>query len=536
MTTMTGGQAVVATLKSEGVTAVFGIISVHMLPIYDALYDEPSIRLIVPRHELAGGFMADGYSRVSGQVGVYLTSTGPGAANSAGAVAEAWTGSSRVLQLTGQIDTPYLDQGKGFLHEARDQLGMFDALGARTARILTPQDAPGCLHEAFSRLRPTRPGPYVLEMPIDQQYATAEVDIGQSVSVSLPCPDDADLDRAADLLARARRPVLWLGGGVNTSGAHAEARQVAKTLGAAVFTTRGGRGSIPDDHPLVVGNFSNDADARAFLASADVVLAVGTRFSGQATQNWQLRLPPALVRVDIDAAEVTHNYPPQVALVGDARLTLAGLLARLSERKVQTEPGYREEIAALRERVRETARATAPRITALMDTIRQATPRETVFVTDSTIPAYYGANHYLPVLAERGFVSPHSVAIGPGLPFALGAQAAAPSQPVVLIAGDGGFMLHATELATAAEARLNVVICLFNNRGYGILRRFQKRRFEGRHIGVDLHTPDFVKLAEACGVRGERVMTTGELGQALERALAADAPVLLDIQAPLDEG
>ena len=252
------------------------------------------------------------------------------------------------------------------------------------------------------------------------------------------------------------------------------------------------------------------------------------------TDNWTLRLPPALVRVDLLPQRVHANYPPAVALHGDARAVLAALAHRLADCDSRADAAYRGEVAALREACRAAIRARAPHNAALMDTLRAVTPRETVFVTDSTLPAYTGANQYLPIYAERGFVNPHSVAIGPGLPFALGAKAAAPRQPVVCIAGDGGFMLNLGELATAVQEQLNVVVCLFNNQGYGILRRFQRQRFEGRHIGVDLHTPDFTRLAEACGVWAERVTQPDALGPALERALAADSPALLDIQTPFE--
>lgn len=535
MPLMTGGQAVVATLRQEGVETLFGINSVHMLPIYDALYDEPSLRLIVPRHEMAGGFMADAYSRVSGRVGVYLTSTGPGAANSAGAVLESWMGSTRTLQLTGQVDTPYLDQGRGVLHEAPDQPGMFQALGARTARVTAVHDAPGAVHEALCVLRSQRPRPYVVELPIDVQYQTADVDLGRPLAPTLPAPSPADVDRATSLLLRARRPALWVGGGVNASGAHAELRRVAKMLGAPVFMTRGGRGALPDDHPLAVGNYFTEEAGRAFLEAADAVLAVGTRFSGSPTGNWSLRLPPTLIRVDIDPAEVEHNYAPALGIVADARLTLAALAERLAGKRGNVATDYASAVSNLQATLGATIRARAPRIAALMDAIAAAMPHETVVVTDATLPAYTGGNQYLPVRAERGFVTAHSVAIGAGLPFALGAQAAAPDRPVVCIAGDGGFMLHATELATAVEAGLPVAVCLFNNGGYGILRRFQRQRFGDRLIGVNLHTPDMVALARAFGAHAERVDTPDALQAAVARAVERRQVSLIDIRAPFEE-
>lgn len=532
MSRMTGGQAVVQTLKHEGVDVVFGIASVHMLPVYDALRDEPSLRLVVPRHEMAGGFMADGYSRVSGRPGVYLTSTGPGAANSAGAVVESWISSTRTLQLTGQVESAYLDRGLGVLHEVPNQLGMFDAMGACTRRIARPEDAPRALHEAFYTLRVRRPRPYVLEMPIDQQFAEAEIALDAPYAVNRPAPLDADLDRAADILRAARRPVLWVGGGVNAAGAHAELRRLAERLGAPIFYTRGGRGAIPDDHPLVIGNYTSDAAARAFIEASDGLVAVGTRFGHSSTASWQLRLPANTVRIDLDAAQARRE-PAAVTMVADAGAGLAGLAERLGDGG-GANGAYAAEFAALRETLRAGARARWPLNTAIMDTLRAVAPRETIFAADSTLPAYWGAHQYLPVYAQRGYLYARSVAIGPGYPLALGAQLAAPDQPVVCIAGDGGFVMHATEMATAVENDLPVVLCLFNNGGYGMIRHLQNRQMEGRQIGVDLHTPDFVKLADAFGVAAERVTDTATLAPALERAFAARRPVLLDLQIPFD--
>ncbi|MFN8474036.1 MAG: thiamine pyrophosphate-binding protein [Anaerolineae bacterium] len=529
---MTGGQAIVQTLKQEGVDVVFGIASVHMLPVYDALRDEPAIRLVVPRHEMAGGFMADGYSRVSGRPGVYLTSTGPGAANSAGAVVESWISSTRTLQLTGQVESEYLDRGLGVLHEVPNQLGMFDAMGACAQRIVRPEDAPRALHEAFYTLRAGRPRPYVLEMPIDQQFAEADIALDAPYAVHRPAPSDAELERASDILRAARRPALWVGGGVNAAGAYDELRRLAERLGAPIFYTRGGRGAIPDDHPLVIGNYTVDAAARAFIEASDGLIAVGTRFSHSSTARWQLRLPANTIRIDLDAAQA-HRDPAAVTMVADAGAAMAELVERLGN-AAPVDGAYAAEYAALRETLRAGARNRWPLNTAIMDTLRDVAPRETVFVADSTLPAYWGAHQYLPVYARRGYVYARSVAIGPGYPMALGAQLAAPEQPVVCIAGDGGFMMHASELATAVENNLPVVLCLFNNQGYGMIRHLQNQQMQGRQIGVDLHTPDFLKLADAFGVSAERVTETANLASALERAFAARRPVLLDLQIPFD--
>ena len=196
---MTGGQAVIEALKSEGVDTLFGIISIHMLPVYDALRTESAVRLVIPRHEMAGGFMADAYSRTAGKPGVYLTSTGPGAANSMGAVLESWSGGAATLQITSQIESDILDQGKGSLHEVKDQLGMFRATGAGTQRAATAEEIPSAIHGAMHALRSRRPVPQVIEIPIDQQYAEREIEIGAPLPAQRPQPEPGNLDRAAEL-------------------------------------------------------------------------------------------------------------------------------------------------------------------------------------------------------------------------------------------------------------------------------------------------------------------------------------------------
>jgi acetolactate synthase-1/2/3 large subunit len=534
MAQMTGGEAVVRSLKAAGVDTVFGIISVHMLPIYDALREEPSIRLIVPRHEQGAAFMADGYARTTGKVGVYFTSTGPGAFNSATAVHEAWVASSPTLQITGNIETAYLDRGKGFLHEANNQIGVFRELGARANRVSTVEEIPYAVRESFTRLSVQRPRPEFIEIPIDLQYASGEVEIVPPGPPSRPAPSPHAVQQAASLLAAAKCPAIWAGGGVNRSGANAPLATVAESLGAPVVMTTAGRGAIPDDHPLAVGGWSGDRDVKQFLAECDALLVVGSRLAGMMTGNWSLTLPDTLVQIDIDPDEIGRNYPAAVGIVADAAAALTALAGALATRGATPSPDGEATTSRLREGARKNVQTRMAPLARLLDDIRDAMARDAILVTDATIMGYFGANNYFPLYEPRTHVGPQSVAIGPGLPFAIGAQAGNPGRQVILFAGDGGFMLAATEMATAAQYNLPVRILLFNNGGYGILKRMQKQQFDSRHIGVELRQPDFVQFARALGLTALRVDRADDFAPTLRRALAVEGPVLVDVELPDD--
>ena len=528
---MTGGQAIVESLRAHGVDTIFGIVSVHTLPIYDALYDASAIRLLVPRHEGAAAAMADGYFRATGRVGVCLTSTGPGAANSCGAMLEAYSASSKILHITSQIPTEFLDRGKGFLHEAPGQLRMLEPLTGYRTRITAMEDIPDVIHRAFTTLQTQRPRPALIEVPIDLQSAQAEVAIERSGGYSIAEPDPVAIAEVLELLRQARRPILWAGGGVINSGASPELVRLAERLNAPVLTTVSGRGAVPEDHPLCLGNFATAPEVGDFIASCDVMLALGTRFSASATGRWKLRIPQNLIHVDLDEANFDLNYPVRVRVRADARATLQTLNAQLVGSLGSEHNGA--EITGLRERVRSAARSRLGQHESVMDGIRATLEREAIIVCDSTIPAYFWGNRLLEIYEPRTSISPHgSVAIGLALPLALGAKAGRPDRQVVVIQGDGGFMLHATELATAVQYGLNVVVLLFNDSGYGILRRIQDRDYGGRRIGVDLYTPDFVPFAESFGAAAQQVTDPSQVAQALERALSCGKPTLIELQLP----
>jgi acetolactate synthase-1/2/3 large subunit len=538
----TGGDIVVAALEKLGVEVVFGIPSVHNLPIYEALRRRATIRAITVRHEQSAAGAADGYARVSGRLGVVITSTGPGAANAMGALLEARVSFSPVLHITGQVDSRYFGQGRGFIHEVADQAAMLASVSKWSRMALSTDDIPARLVEAVSAaLRPPY-GPASVEIPIDLQYASCEAALADAVPTGVaerargdvPPMHGPSVESAVELIRGSRRPLIWAGGGVVASGAAPELARLARLLGAGVLTSANGRGVIPEDDPLCIGNLPWDPDVRALCREADVLIAVGTRFQGPNTQNWQMVLPDRIVHIDVDAAVPGRGYPVAAAVVADAREALAAILDRLEstgDGMCLAEPGWTERVADAAGRARATLRATLGPQLGLLDELENVLPAGTVVVKDSTIPAYTWGNRLLKVGGVRSAISPNSFAIGLGVPHALGAAAADPSRPVVLMVGDGGFMLAAGDLATYAQERLPVVVLLFNDGGYGILRNIQDRQY-GERIGVELGKPDFCGLARALGVDAERADSVEAYRKAVEAALtgaAAGAPQLVEI-------
>jgi acetolactate synthase-1/2/3 large subunit len=526
MTMMTGGQAVAETLSAIGVKHVFGIVSVHNLPIYDALSLHRDIQVINVRHEQAAAHAADAYSRVTGELGVLLTSTGPGAVNAVPGIYEAAFVSSRVMMITGQIESRFRGKGKGFLHEHEKQPEMLNTVCRSVASVRYTEDISRELSRIADDIRRGRPQPGAIEIPIDLQYRTTDIEIVGSSKTERIAPDETLLDQAAEILRTAERPVIWAGGGVNISGAGQELTAFAERLGAPVVTTIEGRGSISETHPLSLGFRTDRVSGLEIFEEADAVLAVGTRFQNYATRVWSLPMPEKLVHVDVDPEVIGRNYPAAVAVVGDAKLGLEGLLKRVNESNVDDqfvdrclkirasdEQAVREEIGSDHSQI--------------VSTIRQLLPEDSPIVRDSTVPNYTWGNRLLPIVRSRTSVRPAAVAIGPGLPLGMGA-AIGSGNHTLIVQGDGGLQLSIGELSACAEHQIPVIVLVFNDSGYNILRIIQDNVL-GRKHGTELPTVDFVKVAEGMGVDAERVDGLEQFEPALARALERQGPSLLDI-------
>ena len=526
MAMITGGQAVAETLASLGVTRVFGIVSVHNLPIYDALSLHPDIEVTNVRHEQAAAHAADAYSRVTGGLGVILTSTGPGAVNAIAGIYEAAFVSSQLLMITGQIESRFRGKAKGFLHEYEKQPDMLGSVCRAVASVRYTEDISTDIAGVVDDIRRGRPQPGAVEIPIDLQYRTAEVQIVGSPDVERLSPDENLLDQAAELLQQAERPIIWAGGGVNISGAAHELTALAERLGAPVVTTIEGRGSISEAHEFSLGFRTDRVLGMEIFEDADLVFAVGTRFQNYATRVWTLPMPENLIHVDVDPGVIGRNYSASVAVVGDAKLALQGMLDRIDSGNVDEQfvDRCRKIRSADEQAVQEEIGADHSQIVSI---IRRLLPDECPVVRDSTVPGYTWGNRLLQIVRSRTSIRPAAVAIGPGLPLAMGAAIGSETH-ALLVQGDGGLQLSIGELSACAEHQIPVIVLVFNDSGYNILRIIQDNVLGHKH-GTELPTVDFVAVAEGMRVDAERVEGVEQFEPALQRALDRSGPTLLDI-------
>lgn len=524
----TGGEVVVRSLVAHGVKAVFGIPGVHNLAAYDALLDAPQIQHIVARHEQGAAFMADGYARASGREGICFCTSGPAALNALASLGTAFNDSSPVLCIMSQIPLAMIGKEKGLIHECRDQLACFAPVTKWCARANSVAEISELLAEAFLHMRSGRPRPVAIEIPCDILDASDEVTLVSPREIAPHVPNQAALDHAGELLSNSKAPVIWAGGGVISSGATEALLQLAERLNAPVFTTVLGKGAIADDHPLSAGTNILHPAGKEFLRQCDLMLAIGTRFTQEETNNWAFQPPDTLIHVDIDAAEIGRNYTSTLGIVADARETLEALNQVLETSAAKERVDWASDIQALRQRVVDECEAMAPDGVKLVNGLRSAIPRKAILVSDLTLAAYW-SRRLLGVYEPRTNIYPWGFCtLGFGLSAAIGAKLAQPKRPVVCISGDGGFLFNCQELAVAAQFDLPIVLLVFNNNGYGVLKPQQELRY-GRSLGADLVNPDFLKLAEAFGVESQRVDKLDELQNSIENALASHRTTLIEV-------
>ena len=526
MPRMTGGEAVVQTLVSEGVEAIFGLPGTHALAMFDALQDAPGIRRVLTRHEQGATFMADGYARASGDIGVCMLSTGPAAANSITGMATAYADSSPVLNLSSQMLTTDTGDGRGYLHDVSDQLGVFSDVTGWSARAKSVTAIPWLVHEAVAKMRTGRPKPAALEIPKDVLDATGEATILPRAPRIVPSPDPGQVAEASDLLLKARRPVIWAGGGAG--GAAEQVRRLAESLDAPVLTSMTGKGTLPDDHALALGSIAAQHSAmQEYLSGCDLMLVVGSTLSAGDTAGWTLPLPDTVVHIDVDPAVIGRSYPATVAIVSDARQALDAVLQTVRAAEGER-AGRAEEVAELKAAFRQVMLERSEEAVRLIDEVRAAVPAGGTITGDVTISTSW-ATLLLDVDHPRNFLKPGSGALGAGLPLAMGAKVARPDSPALAICGDGGFLYTAAELSSAVQSGINVVALVVNDSKFGILEPQQKEQF-GRTTMIDLHNPDFVKLAESFGAYGVCVDSVDEVGPAIRDAFASDRPAVVEFR------
>lgn len=532
---MTGGKAVVESLKREGVEFVFGVPGVQIMHIFDAFYGEPEIRLITVRHEQTTVYMADGYARVKGKPGVGLVVPGPGVQNASAALGTAYACSSPVLLISGQVESYNLGQDKGALHEINDQLDIVRPITKWCQRVMRVEDIPGAIHEAVHQMGTGRPRPTEVEIPWDVLGRTGKVTLGTVKEYPRAKPNRREVRRASDMLVSAKKPLLWAGGGVILSNASPELTELAEALGAMVATTPEGKGAISEDHPLSLGaGYYGFGAVRWATPQADVILAVGTRFTSQMRPGTALKVPQRLIHLDVDPAVIGKNFPAEVPIVADAKEGLKALLGEIRRKnftRVGEEPWPQPERMKFREKHRRWLQEKAPLQCDILANLRKELRDDAILVSGVTNIGYWSHLAY-PVRRPRTYLTPsYSATLGYAFPTALGAKVAAPDKPVVCLVGDGGFMYACTELATAVRYGINLIAVIFTDNAFGSTKTDQQINFQGRVLGTELNNPDFAKLAELFGAKGMKA-DPERLGNALGEALQAKRPVVIEVPIP----
>lgn len=521
------GTRLVEILSAYGVDTVFGMPGVHTLEAYRGLPGS-AIRHIGVRHEQGAGFMADGYARVSGKPGVCLLISGPGVTNAATPLGQAYSDSQPVLLLSSVAAVRDLGMHRGRLHEIRDQARVTEPLTAFSQVALGVEQVHELVDRAFALFRSARPRPVHISLPLDV-IATPDPRPGRARPAPRPpLPDPEAIAEAASLLAGASRPMIVAGGG--TVNAAEALTRLAEKLGAPVIPTIAAKGVIPDGHPLALEATLDRPATQTFLASADVVLAIGTELAEpDVWLDEPFPFSGALIRIDIDPAVTVQDYDVALAIVGDARAALEDLVDALDEFEPASTLGDGSEVISVRVAEREALTPLERKHVVVLEALREALPDDGMVFGDMT-QIVYTAYAFFPVPRPRSFFFPTGYGtLGFALPAAIGGQLAAPDRPTVVLVGDGGLLFTVQELATAVEQKLPLAIVLWNNNSLAQIRDGMRRR-NIPEIGVNQLNPDYGALAEAFGCRLARPDSLAAFAEALKAAFAADGPTLIELE------
>jgi len=539
MKIMTGGQAVVKALEFLDVSTIFGIPGVHNLAIYSALLDS-SIKHVTVRHEQGAGFMADGYARTTGRVGVALVISGPGLTNILTPMGEAYHEAVPLLVISTNNSRRYLNGRTGILHELSQSNAMTRSVAKESRRVPYPEAIVPYLIEAHQLALEGRPGPVHVEIPLDlldSEIVRPDRKImGQTATVFQSSQQAGilqDVQQVVEILDTAQHPLIIIGGGAWQAGDNLT--QLADKLAAPILLTPAGKGGIDDDHPLCLGVRHHFPAIRTFVENADVVLAFGTELAEDLYGNF-FSTKGMLIRIDRDVSVFERNIKGHICLLEDAN-TVAELLNKL----VRVRPDRKGLIHRSVRKVKDQASQELPHIFAYRDLaillnilkeIRTSLPKDGILVSDSTRPAYVAFSEF-PSHTPRSFLFPCGYGtLGMALPSAIGTKIAHPERAVSVLAGDGGFQFTMAELGTLCQEKLSIPIIVFNDHGFGEIRMFEETRHPGRRIGVDLKNPDFESLATAYGMPFYRILKNGDLQNALSIALTLQGPSLIEIDSP----
>src|SRR5256886_261573 len=547
---MSGARIVLECLKREGVDVVFGLPGGAVLPIYDALYDFQGLRHILVRQEAAAGHAAEGYARTTRKVGACLVTSGPAATNLVTALQDAYMDSIPIVAFTGQVPTHLI--GNDAFQEA-DNVGITRSCTKHNFLVKDGKDLGPTIREAFHIAATGRPGPVHVDLPKDVLVKEAELVWPDRVQMRSYNPNydghPGQIKRAAKLLVRARKPVLYVGGGVISSDAHVELRELAELTQIPVTQTLMGLGAFPLEHPLSLDMLGMHGSYYANMAvhDADVLIAVGARFDDRVTGRVDAFAPNAeIIHIDIDPSSISKHIKVDIPIVGDCRRVLRALLEAVREEMHEDTPSLAREarkqwLAQLAEWKRQHPfhydwddDVIKPQH--VIQEISNLTRGEAMIVTGVGQHQMWAAQYYKFKHPRHWFTSGGLGTMGYGLPTAMGVQAAHPNKQVINIDGDGSFQMNSQEMATCFVAKLPVKTVIIDNSGHGMVRQWQRIIYKERYCAIDLPgIPDWVKLAEAYGCVGLRVTKPSEVVPAIEKMLSTPAPVVLDVCVDKDE-
>ena len=521
---ITCGEATIRLLERYGVDTVFGIPGVHTLDFCRGLGDS-SIQHVQARNEQGAGFMADGYARASGRPGVALVISGPGVTNALTAIGQAYADSVPVLLLSSDATSESLGKGWGCLHEVPSLTDVTAPLTAFSATARRPEDVPELLGQAFSIFASGRPRPVHIAIPIDVLAQPVSEGWSPRKPPSRPGPSAEDVSAAAAMLAEAQRPLIMIGGGA--VGASGSLTQIAERLGAIVVASSAGKGIVADDHPLSLSASTECRPAHALIAEADAVLAIGTELSETDSIDKPYRFNGKLIRIDIDSSKINDFYPADLGIVADAGTAAAALLSALGSG--QARAGASEKVATAKAAIAGALNVSQAQHQRALGVLREALPDDAVVMGDICQLVYTGAFAFDARKPRQWHYPAGYCTLGCGLPDGIGAKLALPESPVVVLAGDGGFMFTVQELMTASELKMSLPIILWNNGGLKQIQDDMKARGIPL-VGVTGPNPDFQALARSCGCHASMVDSETGLRGTLEEAFAADRPTLIEIR------
>jgi acetolactate synthase I/II/III large subunit len=533
---ISGSKALIRGLQNEGVNVLFGMPGGMNLPIYEELYNS-EIRHILVRHEQLAAHMADGFARVSRRPGVCLATSGPGATNLVTGIATAFMDSIPMVAITGQVATNFI--GKDAFQEC-DIMGVATPVTKYAFQPLDPREIPEVVKKAFYIAGSGRPGPVLIDIPKDIQTGEAEMEFPDAIKVRgyAPAmdPDLALVEKAVDALLNAERPMILAGGGVAIGGAFTELQALAEMLMCPVATTFKGKGVFNETHPLALGpiGMHGHVEANRLITEADVLLAIGTRFSDRSTGKVSDFVPKTtVIHIDIDPSEIDKNKKADLGIVGDVRVSLRAIIASIQRRARQHKiEKWEKRFAEVKESCRSEWKIDMTKISALslLKKLREVLPSNTLVTTEVGQCQMWASLHFDVIEPGTFYSSTGLGTMGFGFPAAVGAKVAAPKHPVVDIAGDGSFNMTEAALATSVLDNIPVIVVVMNNSMLGMVAQWQRLFYQRHYNGVKLYgIPDYVKLAEAYRAQGLRAQSVDELARAVKLGLKSEVTTVIDV-------